>query len=416
MDRSQFKKIPQKPGAYLFKDFFGKVIYVGKARNLKNRISSYFQKGIVLGDKTAQLVKNIKTIDYIIVESEIEALLLEANLVKKYQPKYNIELKDGKSYPYIKITDDPFPRVILVRKKINDLGKYFGPYPDGTSVRKILNYIRYIFPFCTHKKAYESCLFIHLGICPGPGLKISKTDYKKNIRNITNFLEGKSKAVLNNLKNEMAVQAKKENYKEATKIKKQLEKLESATQEVKEPYEYLRNPNLVNDLAEKRLIALAQLLSLSKAPQRIECYDVSNISGTDASSSMVVMINGQMDLSEYKKFKIRKLSTPNDVGMLEETIERRMKHKEWGIPDLIVVDGGISQVNTVYKTLQKGQWVTPVIGLAKRLEEIFYPGKRESQSTEINKEAKFLLQTIRNEAHRFAKAYHLFLRSKRQVR
>lgn len=416
MDRSQFKEIPPKPGAYLFKDVFGKVIYVGKARNLKNRVSSYFQKEIVLGDKTAQLVKNIKTIDYIMVESEIEALLLEANLIKKYRPKYNVELKDDKKYPYIKITHENFSRVFLARRVKDDRALYFGPYPDGTSVRKILGLIRHIFPFCTHKKSYRSCLFIHLGLCPGPGISINEKDYKRTIKLIINFLKGKKTAVLKKLQREMEEAAFGQDYRKAALIKRQIWAIENITQEVKSPFEYLKNPNLVKDLAREKLKELTIFLGLSKVPKKIECYDISNISGTDATGSMAVAIDGQSASSMYKRFRIKRIPGSNDTAMIEEILTRRFKHKEWELPDLVVVDGGLAQVNAASKIIHSFRLNISVVGLAKRLEEVYFANNKSPLATNKNPKAKFILQEIRNEAHRFAKAYHLHLRSKRQVR
>lgn len=416
MKISKRSNLPQKPGVYIYKNTNGEVLYIGKAKNLKNRVASYFQKDIGLGTKTSQLVKQISHVEYILVNSEIEALLLEANLIKKFQPKYNSELKDGKSYPLIKITIEEFPRILLVRKIENDKAKYFGPYPNGSSVKMILNYIRHIFPYCTHKKPYESCLFIHLGICPGPGIKVSKKEYMKSVKKIENFLKGKKNDIIKTLKKEMNEYAKSEDYHKAAEIKKQIEKIISISKPVVSPSEYVKNPNLVSDIAGKRINALMTFLSLTAIPQRIECFDVSNTSGKNATSSMVVMIDGQMDKSKYRKFKINMKSKPNDTGMLQETLTRRLKHKEWGIPNLLIVDGGIAQVNSAHQIIIKNSVEIPVIGLAKRLEEVYFPGNNKPISTDSNHEVLFLLQTIRNEAHRFARNYHILLRRKSMFR
>lgn len=415
-NKSQLEKLPSKPGVYLFKDNKKKVIYIGKARNLKNRVFSYFKKGLILGNKTTQLVRQINDIDYILVGSEVEALLLEANLVKKLQPKYNVELKDGRKYPYIKITHEDFPRVLLVRKAENDKALYFGPYPDGTSVRKILSLLRHIFPYCTHKKPYQSCLFIHLGLCPAPNISISKHEYRRLIKLIVNFLKGKKTLVVRKLTKDMETASSKEDYRKAAQIKRQIVAIENITQEAKSPFEYLRNPNLINDITKERLEKLKELLKLEKVPRRIECYDISNISGSSACGSMVVAIDGQLDSRFYRRFKIQRPQKPDDVGMLEETLTRRLKHQEWELPDLVIVDGGQNQANTAIKVIHSFSLTLPVIGIAKRLEEVYLPGNPVPMSTDRIPEAKFFLQEIRNEAHRFAKAYHLLLRSKLLIR
>jgi excinuclease ABC subunit C len=409
-------KLPQTPGVYIYKNNTKEILYIGKAKNLKDRVNSYFQKNVELGPKTQQLVNQISDVEYILVESEIDALLLEANLIKKFQPKYNIDLKDGKSYPMIKITNDVFPRILIVRKKEDDKAKYFGPYPDGSSVKMILKYIRHIFPFCTHKKPYKSCLFIHLGICPGPGISISKIEYKKSIKNIENFLKGKKESVIKTLEKEMNECAKKQQYHNAAKIKKQIENMVTISKPFISPSEYIKNPNLINDQALKRVKAVMDFLNSKTYFKRIECFDVSNISGTDATSSMVVMIDGRIDSSKYRKFKIKFGSKPNDIEMLKETVNRRIKHTEWDMPDLIIVDGGLNQVNCVSEILNENRILIPVIGLAKKLEEVYLPNQNKPLSTETNDNVRFLLQTIRNEAHRFARAYHIQLRRKSMFR
>jgi excinuclease ABC subunit C len=412
MIKTLLGKLPQKPGVYLFKDSYGNVLYIGKAINLKNRVSSYFQKGETLGPKTNRLLRNSVTVDYILVDSEIEALLLEANLIQKYQPKYNVDLKDGKGYSYIKITRETYPRVLRVYKKINDKSRYFGPYPNGTSVRNILKVIRHIFPFCTHKKPYKSCLFVHIGLCPGPGFAVDENNYNKTIQFITRFLQGKKHLVIQKLQEEMKRAAQKEDYHRAAEIKKQVEGIERITQKVKMPYEYLKNPNLVADRATENLKELQRFLHLKTTPNRVECYDISNIKGTNVVGSMVVMVNGQPENGLYRRFKIRNIGKGDDLLALEEVLKRRFRHTEWVYPNLIVVDGGENQVNRARQVITERLLRIPVIGLAKRFEEVYLPDTKRPIPTDDNPKAKYLLQEIRNEAHRFARAYHILLRAK----
>lgn len=399
------EKLPKRPGVYIFKDTAGKILYVGKAINLYHRVSSYFN---VKPDnsKTAALVEKIKKLETIEVLSELEALILEANLIKKYLPPYNIRLTDDKDYLYIKITNEDFPKVLTARKKeLEDAKEYFGPFPSGSTVRNTLKKLRRIFPWCSGVSSWykgKPCFYYHLGLCPGSCAgKVDKKEYSKNITRLSQFLQGKTTQVINDLHGEMEQASKNLEFEKAQSIKKTITGLEYLTQ-VNNAQVYLENPNFVEDQNKQALEGLKHDLNLSKLPERVECYDISNLQGKQAVGSLVVLTHGEIDKKWYRRFKIIQENKPNDVGMMKEILQRRMKHKEWPTPDLILVDGGRGQTNAI-----KSQ--VPVFGLAKRMEWL-YPPEGEVIKLPKSSPSLLLLQKIRNEAHRFALAYHRKLR------
>ena len=411
---SQATKLPQKPGVYQFIDAKGILLYIGKAKNLRDRVKTYFIKGLELGPKTAAMLSYAKQIRTIVVESEIEALLLEAALIKKFKPKYNTVAKDDKSHLYIKISS--FEDVSLVttarREKERRGIKLFGPFPQASTVRSVLRILRHIFPYCTEKHPKRRCLYCHLGLCPFPWeSEENKTEYRKTVKKITLFLQGKKKRLINDLKKEMAEAAKKLEFEKAASIKKQIEDLEYITTPARAPEEYLARPDLVEDIAAERLSQLANVLNLKSVPERIECYDISNIAGYAATGSLVVFENGLPAKNWYRKFKIRIKETPDDVAMMTEVLERRFKN-DWPQPDLIVVDGGKGQLNAVKRVLGKFKIKIPYLALAKRKEEIFIAGKFNPLKLDKNSAALQLVQALRDEAHRFAILYHRKLRSR----
>lgn len=392
---------------------------MGKAKNLKNRVSSYFSKQIT-GEKTKLLVSKIHKIKIIKVNSEIESLLLEANLIKKYKPHYNIRLINNNAYQMIRITiHDEYPKVLISRQASDQKSLYFGPYPSGTSIKMVLKFVRKIFPFqSVYNHTKRICLFNHLGLCPCPPVFNSpefKKIYKKNIQNLIKFLEGKKQQVIQNLEKERGALSKTEHFEEAKKVQRQIDAIAYITSPMHSAIEYEHNPNLSDDLRKKETTNLS--IQLQKAGvaigtiQRIECYDISNISGIHATGSMVVFINGEKNSALYRRFKIRQSTGPNDFAMIQEVLQRRIQHKEWNYPDLIIVDGGKGQVSSAYEVFKKNNITIPVIGLAKREEIII-----TSDFTEIklpkNSEELLLIMRIRDEAHRFAITYHRKLRSK----
>lgn len=332
------------PGVYIFIGENEEILYVGKAIDLKKRVSSYF-KTKDLGEKTKVLVSQIKKIRTIEVESELESFLLEERLIKKHKPKYNIKLIDGKSYPFIKITvKDKYPAVFLMRKKLNDGSLYFGPYSSASSVKTVLKIIRRIFPYqSTTNHANKKCLYFHLGLCPCPSVT-NDTDYKKTIKHIINFLEGNSSKVVGDLEKERDSFSKSEDFEKASGIQKKIDSIKLVTSPFYKPFEYEQNPNLRTDVIKDNLNSFKEILNknsvLVNNLTRIECYDISNTSGSNATGSMVVFTNGEKDSSSYRRFKIKKFynNKPNDFAMMQEVLERRLKRKDWPTPSLIIVD------------------------------------------------------------------------------
>lgn len=408
VDRS---KIPHKSGVYIYKDSKDSVLYVGKAIDLYSRVSSYFSGDQIV--KTAALVEKIADLETIIVESELEALILEANLIKKYLPPFNVRLLDDKDYLYIGLTDENFPKVITIRRM--DLGKmkkYWGPFPSARTVKNTLKQLRRIFPWCSKPPkllasqgpTLRACFYYHIGFCPGAcvGL-ISKEDYNQIVRKFSKFLDGKKEELVENLTKEMIRSSKELRFEEAGKIKKMLDGINYMTQ-TNRVQSYLENPNFLEDEKGLALSELQKDLSLPKLPERIEGYDISNIQGKDAVGSMVVLTNGEIDKSQYRRFKIHISGRPNDVGMHKEMMRRRLKHSEWKMPDLIIIDGGRGQVRAAQLTI-------PVFGLAKRMEWL-YPPQGEVIKLSRKSLSLKLLQKLRDESHRFAITYHRKLHGK----
>lgn len=408
--------MPLKPGVYLFLNERDEVLYVGKAKSLKKRVSSYFVYLSRLGEKTKILVSQISKIKTLEVASEIEALLLEANYIKKYKPKYNIRLADGKAYPLIRITiKDKYPKVLIARRTEDKKSLYFGPYPNTGAMRLVLRTIRRIFPYqSVVNHPNKPCLYYHLGLCPCPQV-FSDKEYRKNIRHIISFLKGNTKTVIKDLKIERNILSNKEEFEKARLVQKKIDAILFVTSPAYEKFDYKLNVNLEEDLRRNELqslqLCLAQHAVQTNYLERIECYDISNISGTNATGSMVVFVNGEKDSSQYRKFKIRKLYTPNDFAMMQEVLQRRLNHKEWPMPDLIIVDGGKGQVSSAIEVVEERKLKIPVIGLAKR-EEIIITSSFDEIILPKDSPARNLVMRIRDEAHRFAITYHRVLRSK----
>jgi len=411
------KLLPHSPGVYLFKNKNGWVIYVGKAIDLYHRVASYFARTHEI-PKTNILVGEIASAETIIVESELEALILEANLIKKFRPEFNVSLKDDKDYLYIKITKEDFPRVLTAR--IQDLKgslKYFGPFPSSRTVKETLKSLRRVFPWCSQPPRpglmrLKACFYYHIGQCPGACIgEIGKMDYRKNIFRLSKLLNGDKEGLEKELMDEMKQAAKNQSFEKAQQLKKMIQGIEYLTQ-TNRTKSYLENPNFLQDERATTLEELKKVLRLGGIPHRIECYDISNIQGHESTGSMVVLTNGQIDKSQYRKFKIKITGRPNDVGMHREMMRRRLKHPEWLLPDLILVDGGRGQVNGVKNELRITNHELPVFGIAKRMEWLYgFDGSVIKLSR--HSPALKLLQKIRDEAHRFAISYHRKLHQRR---
>jgi excinuclease ABC subunit C len=399
-----YKKLPDTPGVYLMKDGEGRVLYVGKAGNLRRRVSSYFERPHDVRIET--LVRRIKHIDHEKTDTALEALIREAELIKKLSPPFNVREKDDKSFLYVEITKEKFPRVLLVRGKDADHGKRFGPFTSASAIREALRILRKIFPWSTHDPEQignfsRPCFDYEIGLCPGTCIgAIDRKEYVKNIKRLELFFEGKKRRVLRSLEKDMAAASKKLEFEKAQKLRGQIFALR-----------HIRDTALISD---SDVLALGTTQKGKNGAYRIEGYDISNISGTSAVGSMVVFEDGVPNKSEYRKFKIRTVFQPNDVGMLTEILERRFKRvasatsakDDWPIPDLILIDGGIAQANAARRVLLRAGLRIPIVGIAKGPER-----KRNDMLGAIPKGiAKETLIKVRNEAHRFAMGYHKTLR------
>lgn len=432
--------LPSKPGVYIFRDQQGKALYVGKAINLKNRVKSYFQKAIDLGPKTTLMVSKIKKIEHIVVESEIEALLLEVDLIKRLKPKYNKQWKDDKNYKYIKVTTGDFAKITTSRIISDKKAKYFGPFPEGRTVNQVLRTLRRVFPFrdCSvakfkrYQRLERPCLYGDLRLCPAPCVgRINTKDYKKIVRQLKRFLSGKSKLVVKELEKEMKGYSKSKEFEKAGLVRDRIRNYGYVTQSFRQASEYLEHPDLLEDRRRRELEELGRELKFAStsssavhcAPPltRIEAYDISNISGQHATGSLVVFVDGEPSKRDYRRFKIKTVERADDVGMMKEIVKRRLARidkrmsadKSFAkVPDLILIDGGKAQVNTVNEVLKEYGLEIPVLGLTKKFEEII---KSDLSIVRLPKDspALHLLQRIRDEAHRFAVSYHRKLRDKK---
>ena len=538
------KLVPTNPGCYLYYDKGGTIIYVGKAKNLKRRVYSYFHKQHD-SVKTNVLVSQIEKLEYIITDSEVEALILESHLIKKHKPKYNILLKDDKKYPYFLITDEDFPRIQIVRKKnLNpDHGRFYGPYTDIRAMHATLNFLKKIFPLkqCkTPKFSNRPCLYYHIGKCLAPCQgKVTPEEYQKLIHQVELFLSGKQSELLKQIQVQMQKYSEEEQFEKAAKMRDSYLDLQKTLEHQKVVYEntklnedilavfcedgilaivimmiregrlidkkdftyfveninkteyfetffreYYTNLKLefpdkiiskdLEEVGEKELYEdwlrvlsgkkveisygkrgkynelyelakknaenllenaklkkmaqirddfnevgsyLAEKLKLNNFPNRIECYDISHIQGTNTVASMVVFQNGLPKKTAYRKFKIRMTEgKPDDFLSMKEVLSRRLSRlgePKWEKPDLIIIDGGKGQLSSVMQIVQDmGITGIDFVSLAKREEEVFLPNKSKSILLPRNSNALYLIQRIRDEAHRFAITYHRDLRSK----
>ncbi len=396
-----YASTPESPGVYLMKNEAGEILYIGKAANLRRRVSSYFLRPH--DRRIESLVSKITRIDYEKTDSALEALMLEAKLIKTHAPPFNIREKDDKSFLYIEITDEAFPRVLLVRgKEKSSLGKVkrFGPFVSGGSVREALRLLRRIFPFSTHPpekigKFTKPCFEYELGLCPGTCVgEIKKEEYRASIKNLARFLNGEKKAVVRDLEKKMKMLSKELEFEAASKTRAQIFSLK-----------HIQDIAFIGD-DELRLPASRNIR------HRIEGYDISNISGTFAVGAMVVFSDEESIKSDYRKFKIRTITSANDTGMLREVLLRRFRRGVqtggWPIPDLILIDGGKGQVSVAHEALEESSLDIPIVGIAKG------PTRKKNEFFGVIPQwvSENTLIKVRNEAHRFAISYHRKLRSR----
>lgn len=410
---------------YWFLDENNRVLYVGKAKNLKNRVSSY-QRIPQLSSRIKEMAQTARHLKHQVLESELEALLVEAELIRLHQPPYNVLLKDDKTPLYIHITQETFPRVLTARKKEIDTkkittGTVLGPFPSGFKVKEVLKIARTIFPWCNQRgsgpASSKSCFYHHLDLCPGACIgAISEAEYKNTIRELLLFLRGQKKEVVRNLLKAMKEAAEQEKFELAQSYKNKIDLITTVTQQQYRLKPDFSLPRLRDSIAQEGLLHLQKLLSQhglatrELSLQRIEGYDVSNTQGTNAAVAMVVFVDGQPAFDEYRLFNIRSLSTPNDYYMMREAVTRRQNHPEWGRPDLLVIDGGRGQLRAARSVWQ---WNNPIISIAKNPDRIIVPTNSDLQKPTYaihtlpsNHPMLNLIQQIRDEAHRFSKKQH----------
>ncbi|MDP2718522.1 MAG: excinuclease ABC subunit UvrC [Dehalococcoidia bacterium] len=546
--KERLKALPARPGVYLFKDGTENVLYVGKASVLRNRVRSYFTNHEDLSPKVRRLMARVKDFEFIVTDSEQEAILLECNLIKKYRPFYNIRLKDDKTYPYLTVSlNEEWPRIYMTRRLESDKARHFGPYASAASVRQTLDLIQKLFPFRSCKnsfwsKRFKPCLEYHIHRCLGPCTgEITKKEYYSVIKQVMNFLDGNDEMVIKELQRKMQEAADNTEFERAAYLRDQIRSLTLVTERqkiswvsmedrdaialielkeqalvmvfavrrgkllgkehfiltntqeekkgnimasflkqyyglasyipplillqfpveetgaiekylqkkrakkvrilvpqrgknrdlvamveenIKQTLEQLRVKLLVEvDTVSRGLAELKEKLGLPGIPRRIEGFDISNIRGTLAVGSMVAFENGQPKKELYRRFKINTVNSIDDYAMMQELLRRRIKkyvepqEKGWeNIPDLILIDGGKGHLNAAIEVLKESGVSVPLISLAKQNEEVFQPGRAEALNMPGNSSALYLLQRVRDEAHRFALSYHGKLRQKQGIK
>lgn len=432
--------LPKEPGVYFYKDKTGQIIYVGKAANLRNRVRQYFQASRYRDPKTDALVADIVDVEWITVETEIDALFLEAEQIRRYLPRYNILLRDDKSSSFVRIDyDSPHPTVTFTHRPLDDKAQYFGPYYNSQAVKRALKYLRKAYPYSTHIKNVpaRACLLYHLGLCPGiEENKTSLADYRENLKKLIKYLKGQRTILVRQAEKDMQAFAKASNFEAAAQARNQLFALKGLSKQI-----IFSDREFMDISKDQGLAGLADLLGMEKIPRRIEGYDISHMSGTDTVASMVVFTNGIPDKASYRKFKMR-IPGNDDFAHMNETIGRRLSPKNvkaWGLPNVFLIDGGKGQLSAAIAARDEaGHAKIPMIGLAKREEEIVI--QRDMSSVQLNRDKvkaddailtqddQFirvllpksshivkLLQRIRDESHRFAVSYHSVLKVNRQT-
>ncbi|MFZ2544701.1 MAG: excinuclease ABC subunit UvrC [Candidatus Saccharimonadales bacterium] len=457
---AKLKKLPSSPGVYFHKSANGEVIYVGKAAILKNRVRQYFQSQRDMDIKTRALVAEIEDTEWIETESEIDALFLESEMIKRYMPRFNILLRDDKSQMYIRIDmKSDWPSVTFTRNPADDGADYFGPYYNGFAIKKALRYLRRIFPYFTKplKSVDRPDLDSHIGLSTAPGTM--SEEYKTSLKKLIKYFEGGRKTIARELEKDMHDFAKRQDFEEAARLRNRLKDLSELQRKI-----MFGDREFLDISKDKALSDLVTLFGLSKIPARIEGYDISHMGGVNVVASMVVFTNGVSNRSEYRKFKT-KIEQNNDTANMHETLLRRFSEKNiksWGMPDLVLIDGGKGQLDASMKALEERNINVPIISIAKREEEIIvhssrsnidtsmlesliknpteneyversgeyyvvnlHPGQRNAGShsknlrggsfTNTHTDVVKLFQRIRDESHRFAVSYHTVLKRQKQT-
>lgn len=420
------RSFPTSPGVYLMKDAIGRVIYVGKAVNLRNRAGSYFTTAAAIDRRTCDLVPEIKDIDFITTETEVDALLLEARLIKDTQPRFNTELKDDKTFPYLQITTrEPFPRVEFTRKPRSRGVRLYGPFTSAKKLRGLIVVLQKIFRFrnCSldidaaeeRWRWFRPCLLASINQCTAPcNLRISQEDYRKDIKRLCLFLDGKKDRLLRELEAEMLFASKELKFERAARIRDQIKALAAIS----------LKGNVVDDVQpevfqidpKRGLSGLRKAFGLSKLPRRIEGVDIAHLQGGETVASLVQFIDGLPFKHGYRRFKIETVEGVDDFASIHEVITRRFRRLSQdgeAFPDLLLIDGGKGQLSSAMSAMRELGIDPPfTISLAKRDEEVFLPGESDPKILSRHSFALRLLQYVRDEAHRFAQHYHHVLRKK----
>lgn len=405
--KEKIKNLPDSAGVYLMKGKNGDMIYIGKAASLKKRVASYFRERQA-SLRLKALIDNIEDIDYIATGNEAEALLLEAALIKSNHPKYNVALRDDKNYPLLKLTlNEKFPRLVITRKRRPDGAGYFGPFTEAKLLRQALAFLRRVFPLRTCKTMPKTvCLNYYLRQCLAPCAdKVDKERYGEIVNQLVMFLEGRRPELLKELEKRMMKASKEKRYEEAARLRDQIRALT----------QFIYIPQGKQE-AGNQLSAVREILNLKREPKRIEAFDVSNISGKEAVGSMVAFLDGMPYKNGYRKFRIKEAGGIDDYKMMKEIIRRRyhkLIEEKQPLPDLIVIDGGKGHLSGAKEELDRLDLKdVPIMSIAKEFEHIFVPERQEPIKLPVNSSVLYLIQRIRDEAHRFAIGYHKTLRGR----
>ncbi|NLX98494.1 MAG: excinuclease ABC subunit UvrC [Rhodopirellula sp.] len=420
------RSFPHSPGVYLMKDHAGRVIYVGKAKDLRNRAGSYFLKAAAEEPRTARLVQEIRDIDYLEAESEVDALLVEARLVKDIQPKFNQDLKDDKTFPYLEVhIREEFPRVEITREPKSRGTKLYGPFANVRGLRGALQVLQKIFKFRTCSldiqeedqrwRWFRPCLLASIHQCTAPcALRISKEHYRKDIHRLQKFLEGNKRSLLEEMRQEMSIASKVLRFEEAARLRDEIRLLETLDQ--RGELDKHVQPEVFPIDPRRGLAGLQKVLHLPERPRTIEGVDIAHLAGSETVASLVQFIDGLPFKPGYKRFRIRNVEGVDDFSSIYEVVARRFQRlKDEGqvFPDILLIDGGKGQLSAALDAFSSLQIDPPmVISLAKREEEIFAMGGTDAIRLSRHSYALRLLQYVRDEAHRFAQHYHHILRRK----
>jgi excinuclease ABC subunit C len=416
--------IPAKPGVYIYRDKFNKVIYVGKARNLRKRMSQYFHasRKTTSDIKLRSLINSIHYWEFFVVKNESESLILESRLIKKYAPYYNVLMRDDKRFFLIKINlNDEFPKLSLVRFEKDDGSKYFGPFPHGKVLKQLMDFLSGYFKIrqCKFYNPGENerkhCLDAHVKKCCEPCIgKVSRDEYIEVIDKLLTILNGKTNDIIDELNLKMQNYAKNCSFEKAAEIRDMIQNINEVFKEKNRSFKFA---TITKKCSEDAVKELQKQLGLKKLPNSIEAFDISNFGDQFGVASLVSFTNGKPDKKKYKRFKIKTVQGIDDFAMMNEVINRHYKRKlaeNREMPDLLMVDGGKGQLSSTIKALVEiNAPAFPVIGLAKRNEEVFVPGKSDPIVIDKHSEALKLLQAVRDEAHRFAVTYNREIRLRR---